>query len=214
MTEEGINKDRGPLDREWISLAALQLIDSNGLGGLSMRKLGAELGVEAMSLYHYVDNKDDLLDLVLDRLYAEIDLPLDVAPQDWETAIRRGLTAFYSVLTAHPSAIELFTSRPARTTEALRVAYWARQRFHLVGMSPTDSSVALHFAVSFVIGHVATEFGTMTQLRDGREVDLDQVDDPDMVNFLQSAREVTPEQQFAAGLDMVVAGLKTQYRLT
>ncbi len=69
--------ERAPLNRALIAETALSLIDERGLDQLSMRKLGAELGVEAMSLYNHVDNKDDLLDAVADRLYERIlDIPL------------------------------------------------------------------------------------------------------------------------------------------
>ena len=64
--------ERAPLNRALIAETALSLIDERGLDQLSMRKLGAELGVEAMSLYNHVDNKDDLLDAVADRLYEHI----------------------------------------------------------------------------------------------------------------------------------------------
>ncbi|MEL7157456.1 MAG: TetR family transcriptional regulator, partial [Actinomycetota bacterium] len=113
--------DRGGLSREIVARAALELTTTGGLPALSMRKLGTRLGVEAMSLYHYVASKDDLLDAVLDELYRRIKLPYDVADDDWETAVRDWLRAFRSVLTQYPAALELLASRPLPSVAAFNV---------------------------------------------------------------------------------------------
>jgi len=146
---------RPALSRERIAVVALELIDANGLAGLSMRKLGAELGVEAMSLYHYVNNKDDLLDAVADHLYGIIDLPMSVDPLDWEQAIRLGLSAFRDVLLEHDAALELFASRRVRSARSMGVLHWAHERFVAVGLPVEEAHKALHMAVSFVMGHAA-----------------------------------------------------------
>ena len=67
---------RIPLSRDRVLLAAVALADESGLGTLSMRKLGDALGVEAMSLYNHVANKDELLDGMVDLVFGEIDLPV------------------------------------------------------------------------------------------------------------------------------------------
>ena len=66
---------RAPLTRQRVLRAAVALADRGGVGALSMRKLAQELGVEAMSLYHHVANKDDILDGLVDVVFGEIDLP-------------------------------------------------------------------------------------------------------------------------------------------
>ena len=86
---------RTPLSRERVTTAALLLIDADGLDALSMRKLGAALGVEAMSLYNHVANKDDLLDGMVDLVVSEIDLPSDAT--DWKEAMRRRAISARSV---------------------------------------------------------------------------------------------------------------------
>lgn len=202
---------RQPLSRELIAETALRLTDEVGLAGLSMRKLGAELGVEAMSLYHYVDNKDDLLDAVLDRLFCEIDLPYHLPSDQWEASIREGLVAFHEVLLRHPAAVELFTGRPARSPMALQVLHWAYQRFESQGLSPAQSSVAFRFAVSFVMGHAANELGmsAVIQGKDGLEV-LG-VADPKHQEFLLEHGKLSGAELFDAGLDLVIAGLLATY---
>ncbi len=191
-----------------IARTALALTDEQGLAGLSMRKLGGLLGVEAMSLYHYVTNKDDLLDAVLDQLFAEIDLPRDVPDHDWETAIRDGLRAFRMVLIEHSGARELFSSRPAKSAAAFDVLAWSHQRFQLVGLDLVQSCHAFHFAVSFVMGHVATETGTMALVREGQGIDPELIDNPTMRAVFVETRAVPSEEMFERGLDAVVAGLR------
>jgi AcrR family transcriptional regulator len=100
---------RTPLTRERVLRAALDLADTHGIESLSMRKLGQELGVEAMSLYNHVANKDDLLDGLVDLVFGEIGLPPIGA--DWKTAMRRRALSAREVLARHPWAIELMESR-------------------------------------------------------------------------------------------------------
>lgn len=195
------------LSRERIASAALELIDANGLSGLSMRKLGAELGVEAMSLYHYVKNKDDLLDAVADHLYGVIDLPMSVDPQDWERAIRLGLGAFHDVLLEHEAALELFASRQVRSARSMGVLHWAHERFVAVGLSVEEAHKALHMAVSFVMGHAANETGGEARVEPAGDVS------PEMSAYFAHVESVTPDEMFEAGVDMVVAGLRQYYDL-
>lgn len=204
---------RTGLSRDVIARAALELTDEVGLAGLSMRKLGAALGVEAMSLYHYVTNKDDLLDAILDCLYAEIALPRDLAEQDWEGGVRLGLQAFRRVLIDHPAALELFASRPAQSTAAFEVLLWAYGRFQNVGLDLHQSCHAVHFAVSFVMGHVGHELGAMALLRDGKGPDPYSFAEPAARDFLLGTRDITSDQMFDSGLDLVVAGLRAAYHL-
>jgi AcrR family transcriptional regulator len=204
--------DRPTLNRERIAAKALELSDEHGLSGLSMRKLGAEFGVEAMSLYHYVTNKSDLLDAVLDLLFSEIELP-DVDDDDWEAAIRLGLRSFNDVLMRHEAALELFSSRQARSETAFRVLHWAHQRFQMVGLSIVDAHHALHVAVSFVMGHAANELGTMSQLRTDETTPVDDIDDPVIRDFVSAVNEISGADMFATGLDVLVDGLRTRFDL-
>lgn len=204
--------DRRHLSRDVVAATALQLTDGDGLDGLSMRKLGAELGVEAMSLYHYVDSKDDLLDAVLDRLYAEIALPRDLPDDAWEDAVRGGLRAFHQVLVDHPAALALFSSRPVRSVAALDVVYWSYRRFELMGLGPNDSIDAFRFVVSFVMGHTAQEVGSLAVDEDD-EPDFGDVDDPKVAEFVMHIRAREEDDLFNAGLDLVIAGLKARFDL-
>ncbi len=205
--------ERHALSREVIALTALRLTDEVGLSGLSMRKLGAELGVEAMSLYHYVDNKDDLLDAVLDQLYAEIDLPRQIADDQWDDAIRSGLGSFHDVLLRHPAAAELFSSRPANSLRSIEVLYWAYHRFELMGLSPTDSLKAFRFAVSFVMGHAANELGVLALVQGGEGIDVTAIPDPRQQEFVRQHRAMSSAELFESGVELVIDGLRARFDL-
>ncbi|MFF9085657.1 TetR/AcrR family transcriptional regulator [Streptomyces sp. NPDC014991] len=91
------------LDRERITEASVRLLDAEGLAGFSMRRLAAELNVTAMSLYWYVDTKDDLLELALDATYAELRLPdPENTDEDWSEQLRELATAYRTLLVRHP----------------------------------------------------------------------------------------------------------------
>ncbi len=101
---------RTPLTRDRIIEAAMELADEVGLEALSMRKLGERLGVEAMSLYNHVANKDDLLDGMADTFMGSIEIP---SPGDeWKQAMRLRANSARARFADHPWALSLVESRP------------------------------------------------------------------------------------------------------
>src|SRR5712664_1487853 len=92
-------RPRTPLSRERVLLAAVAFADEHGIASLSMRKLGEVLGVEAMSLYNHVANKDQLLDGMVDLVFGEIDLPS--GSTDWKTAMRQRAISARQALSRH-----------------------------------------------------------------------------------------------------------------
>jgi AcrR family transcriptional regulator len=98
-----------PLNRERVLREALRLADEGGIESLSMRKLAQELGVQAMSLYNHVANKDDLLDGMVDLVVGEIEVP-DLK-LDWKTAMRGRSRSAHQVFLRHPWATLALMSR-------------------------------------------------------------------------------------------------------
>ena len=109
---------RTPLNRQRVLDAAVALADRDGVAALSMRKLAQELGVEAMSLYHHVVNKDAILDGIVDVVFAEIELP--AAEAGWREAMRRRAISVREALRRHPWATGLMESRPTPGPANLR----------------------------------------------------------------------------------------------
>jgi AcrR family transcriptional regulator len=105
----GPAQPRAPLSRELVLQTALRLADQGGLESLSMRKLGQELGVEAMALYYHFANKDEIVDGIVDLVFSEIDLP--VAGADWKPAMRQRAISLRDALLRHRWAIGLMEAR-------------------------------------------------------------------------------------------------------
>ena len=110
MAIEPTTEGRTPLSKERVLLAAVDLADRDGIEALSMRKLGQELGVDAMALYRHVQNKDDMLDGIVEVITAEIDRP--AVTDGWKAAIRAQSMAARRVMLRHPWARRVFEDRP------------------------------------------------------------------------------------------------------
>lgn len=121
---------RPSLTRDRVVATAVALADGAGIAEVTMRKLAGACGVEPMSLYHHVANKDDVLDAMVDAVFAEMDLPDPTLP--WRDALARRSESARSVLVRHPWAIAMLDSRTSpghatlehhdRTIEVLRRA--------------------------------------------------------------------------------------------
>ena len=109
---------RVPLSRDRILAAGVAFADEHGIASLSMRKLGEVLGVEAMSLYNHVANKDELLDGMVDVVFGEILVPPGAA--DWKSAMRERAQSARQALGRHPWAIALMSTRTSPGPATLR----------------------------------------------------------------------------------------------
>jgi len=141
---------RPPLSRERVLRAALRLADESGIDSLTMRELGQRLGVEAMSLYNHVANKDDILDGMIDLVVAEIDLPSgDV---DWREAMRRRAVSARDVFGRHPWASALIDSRQSGGPERMRYFDWVIGTLRRAGFSVKVALYAFSAIDSYVYG--------------------------------------------------------------
>ena len=119
MTSQPATEPRARLSKERVLRTAVALADREGLESLSMRKLADELGSGAMSLYHYVPNKEQLLDGIVDIVFGEIEPPsTDV---DWKTAMRKRAISTREALRRHPWAIGLMEGRTNHGPANLRL---------------------------------------------------------------------------------------------
>lgn len=109
MVTETTPPVRIPLSRIRVLQAAVAFADAEGIDSLSMRKLGQQLGVEAMSLYNHVKNKEDLLNGMVDTIVAEIDMTL--SGSDWKSSMRHRILAARKALVAHPWASRVIETR-------------------------------------------------------------------------------------------------------
>lgn len=166
---EPLPSSRVPLDRDRIIAAAIAFIDEEGLPGLTMRRLGERLGVEAMSLYRYVPGKEDLLDAVVDSLVLSIEHDEEVRsrPEDgWQDYLQRLAHGVRRVALAHPKAFPLVASRPPEAPwlrPPLRSVDWVESFLDALiseGFSDEAAVGGYRAFTSFLLGHLLLEVAT------------------------------------------------------
>jgi AcrR family transcriptional regulator len=146
---------RARLNRERVLQTAIRLADEEGIEKLSMRRLGEGLGVEAMSLYNHVSNKEDLLNGMIDTLYGEIELPSH--DDDWKTALRKRSVSVRDVLLRHPWANGLMDSASSPGPGTLRHHDRVLGTFRNGGFSLAMTAHAFSALDSYVYGYAKQE---------------------------------------------------------
>lgn len=155
VTVETKELPRTPLSRGQVLRGAVRYVDEHGLTALSMHKLGAALGVKAMSLYKHVANKDDLLDGVVDELWTEISV--EPATGDWRAAVRELAAALRSLVHRHPHAGPLLTSRQVLPEHALRICDAHLRVMRASGVPDICAVGLLRTTVTYGIGYALAE---------------------------------------------------------
>lgn len=145
---------RGPrpsLSAGAVGVAALALADEGGLAALSMRALGARLGVAAMALYRYVPSKDVLLELVLEAAYAELpdELP---AGAGWQQRLRQVATEAWMLYRRHPWMLQVSVQRPSLGPHAIRKYERELRAIEPAGLSDLDMDLAIAAVSDYVRG--------------------------------------------------------------
>jgi AcrR family transcriptional regulator len=148
---------RIPLSRERVLRAAIALADEGGIEAVSMRKLAQQLGVEAMSLYNHVANKDDLLDGITNLVLSEIELPAD-AP-DWRAAVRQSAISAHDLLRRHKWACSLAMSPARNIPVRVRNMEWLLRQLREAGFSADLTYHAYHALDSHIWGFTLWEHG-------------------------------------------------------
>lgn len=147
---------RLPLSRDRILAQALEIADECGLGAITMREVASRLGVEAMSLYNHVANKDDILDGMVDLVAAQIDLPDDAV--DWRDAMRRRAVSAHEVFGSHSWAPLLLDSRQSSGPARLRYFDWVLGTLMDAGFSEEAAVRSFSVLDSYIYGFSIQQF--------------------------------------------------------
>ncbi|GAA4059039.1 TetR/AcrR family transcriptional regulator [Streptomyces shaanxiensis] len=171
----------GRLNRELTLAAALELVDREGLSALSMRRLGAELGVEAMALYRYAAGKDALLDGLVEALYLELEERLAAetsaaaeAPS-WRSELHRIARATYEVCLAHPQVVPLLTTRMLAVPLARRPLAVLKDHERVLvllrasGLDDAATAAAFRAFTAWLLGYISVELRPMVDNPDEPE---------------------------------------------
>jgi AcrR family transcriptional regulator len=209
-------KPRVPLSRQRALCAAVALADAEGIGSLTMRTLAKELGVEAMSLYHHVANKSDILDGMVDLVFSEIDLPSDST--DWKTAMRQRATSVRAALTRHPWAISIMDSRTSPGPATLRhhdaVIGCCRRAGFSIEMAAHAFSLLDSYIYGFVLQEVNLPFDDEDDLGEVVESIMPNLSTDDYPHLLELTTEHILQpgysygNEFDYGLGLILDGLE------
>jgi AcrR family transcriptional regulator len=163
-----LEESRPRLNRARVLTAALGLADEQGIESLTMRRLGQALGVEAMSLYNHVANKEDLLDGMIDMVFAEIELP--VIGAEWKSAMGDRARSLRAALLRHRWAIGLMDSRTSPGPATLRhhdaVIGCSRRAGFSIEMAAHAFSLIDSYVYGFVLQEVTLPFDDTDDLDD------------------------------------------------
>lgn len=204
------------LSKQRVVVEAIRLADREGVDGLSMRRLAGTIGAGAMSLYHYVASKEELLDAMIDIVFEEIELPTEEA--DWQSAMRRRAVSARQVLARHPWAIGLMESRtspgPANLRHREAVTACLRKAGFPVVMATHANWVLDSYVYGFALQAASLPFDTAHELADMTEgVFLPQLPPDEFPYLNESAAALLsagydPAEEFIFGLDLVLSALE------
>ncbi|WP_215452779.1 TetR/AcrR family transcriptional regulator [Streptomyces sp. ATCC 21386] len=207
--------DREPLTRQRVLRAAVELADAGGVETLSMRKLGEAVGVEAMSLYNHVANKDDLLDGMVDLVFGEVELPRP--GDDWRQAMRQRAISMRLALSRHRWAIGLMESRSTPGPATLRHHDALLGCLRQGGLTLTLTAHAISVLDSYIYGFALQEkslpFGSPEETAELAESIMGGFDDGEYpyLTEIATAHVMRPGysygDEFLYGLDLILDGL-------
>ena len=200
---------RGP-----VAAAALVFIDEHGIDALSMRKLGAELGVEAMSLYNHVANKDDLLDAVGELLYAEILAAYSPDPDwTWQQDLRELGSVYRAAAHRHANALSIMADRVIPAPVKYMFLERCYRIFTKAGFDTKEAALAFDTSASWVVGSIRQELGLMAVLEQMEEpIARDELPTEllPVADFTDACLAWTAQQRFDYGASIVIAGLEAR----
>jgi AcrR family transcriptional regulator len=214
VRSEPTPEPRVPLSRERVLEAAIALADGEGTRGLSMRRLAHELGVEAMSLYHYFANKGQMLDAMLEAVYGEMEYAAD--GPDWRADMRRCAISARDTLLRHEWACELI-GQP--TNPSLAQLEWMESvlgRLRRAGFSANMTHHAYHALDSHIVGFVLWALPYLRLTREQPDfaekfmATFRAEAMPYMAEHIEQHLEVRPDDtsEFEFGLDLLLDGLE------
>jgi AcrR family transcriptional regulator len=192
--------------------AAIRLADDGGIDALTMRRLGQELGVEAMSLYNHVTSKDDLLDGIVDLVLGDIDVP--PTGTDWKQAMRQRAIAAHVVLLAHPWAAVQIMSRYNIGPGMTRYLDATFGRLREGGFSVEGALDAWNALDSHLYGFTLQELSLPFEAEDASRVSADVLGKlsagqfPHVVEVITQIMQTGRREEFTFGLDLILDGLE------
>lgn len=196
---------RQPLSRRRVLEEAVRFTDREGLEALTMRRLGSELGVEAMSLYNHIPNKSALLDGLVEVLLGELEVPPET--HDWEERIKEGYRAFRRLAHEHPNVFPLLVNRPPDTMDVAWLVEELLQTLRRAGFERESALHAFRALSSYAFGYAMAEIRGFTLEPNGAR-SLSPAEFPNLCELAPYLEEVDHDREFEYGLELIIAGLR------
>lgn len=200
---------RPVLSRASVLATALELVDLEGLESVSMRKVAQHMGVEAMSLYKYVENKAALLDGIYELVLREI--PVQKDETGWKPTLWNAAVGLRTVLRQHHKVLPLFVTRMALSAGSIQQVEWVLGALRKSGFSTTQSLQIMQSLLAFVVGHCMLSF-TPRDPASGPRFELSSIDKtqfPAVHEMSLLLHEYDTEREFLFGLDVFLTGLQS-----
>ena len=207
-------RTRDRLTRERVAEAALDLIDAEGVDALTMRRLGAELGVQGMALYHHFESKDAVLDAVALRLLGEVELP-DPPPEEWQARIRAVVMAWARLQDRHPRAFPLVYRSRSPETWDVRPAEELFDALQSAGFDEIETANAYLTLIFLLDGALFSRPYPFSTVGDAARYGASVVDPEQFPRYVEIGRrvgEVSWEQVYGLGVDLLISGLEARLR--
>ncbi len=199
------------MSRRRVLEEAVRFVDREGLEALTMRKLGAELGVEAMSLYNHVPNKSALLDGMVEVLLGELEVPPE--NHGWEERIRDGYRAFRRLAHEHPNVFPLLVNRPPDTMDGVWLVEEFLKTLEEAGFGKETALHAFRALSSYTFGYAMAEIRGFALEPDGSRLGahrLSPEEFPRLCELRPQLENVDHDAEFEFGLDLILSGLQTR----
>jgi TetR/AcrR family transcriptional regulator, tetracycline repressor protein len=197
---------RQPLNRRRVLEAAVWFADREGLEALTMRRLGAELGVEAMSLYNHVPNKSALLDGMVEVLLGEMEIPAE--DHGWE-----GYRAFRRLAHEHPNVFPLLVNRPPDTMDGVWLVEAFLKTLEEAGFGKETALHAFRVLSSYTFGYAMAEIRGFALEPEGSRLGahgLSAEEFPRLSELGPQLERVDHDAEFEFGLDLILDGLRAR----
>lgn len=202
--------EREPLSRERIVAAAMELIDSDGVDQLSMRRLGRHLGVDPMAVYYHVPSKAAVLDDVVELIWGSVRIPPPAPGETWRDLLVDIFTDVRARLLGHPRAAVVLGTRPATTPSMLALIDTILGRLALAGLEGVDAMELIDCLSGFTVGKVLAETGEALGGATSAVADalagLSPATHPNLVAVLAGGYVFAPDEEFRRGLRALVDG--------
>ena len=206
-----------PLSRERIALAAMALVDEEGLDALSFRRLAACLGCEAMSIYHHVPSKAHLMDALVDIMLAEVVIPTAQMEPDWLERLRRSAHAFRAMALKHPKFFSYFAVHRLNTLRGVTFIDAIIGILREAGFSDGDAARYFREIGYYLTGAALDETAGYAKGPSAAEPVDNAVIGASFKHLAAAARYFQPQhfqETFAIGLEMLLDGIRRAHEAT